>query len=206
MRQIALPLDWPDERDEDAFIVDESNREAVRHLEHWSLWPVRVSLLTGPRKSGRSTLGRLFARKSGGRLIDDADLGDEEGLFHAWNEAQAERRPLLIVADAPPPLWEIALPDLRSRIAATPKVAIHEPSDALIEARLQRHFHARGLAVPPSVVEYLLRRIERSHYALQLTVETVDRLAFERRSRITLALVRDALAELGFIDVKRNMG
>lgn len=201
MSQISLPLDWPDPADSGAFIVDASNSEAVRHLEHWSLWPVRTSLLTGPRKSGRSTLGRLFASKSGGDVIDDADLSEEEALFHAWNAAQAGQRPLLIIADEPPPRWEIALPDLRSRIAASPKIRIHEPSDRLIEARLQHHFAARGLAVPKNAADYLLKRMDRSHYVLHHLIETLDRLAFERRSRLTLALVRDAMSELGFIDL-----
>ncbi|MFN2260136.1 MAG: chromosomal replication initiator DnaA, partial [Parasphingopyxis sp.] len=97
MSQIALPLDWPDDDNATGFVIDESNKSAVRHLDHWSLWPVRVSLLTGPRKSGRSTLARLFARKSGGRVIDDADTVEEEMLFHAWNEAQADHRPLLLI-------------------------------------------------------------------------------------------------------------
>jgi len=201
MNQLALPLDWPDHGEDDAFIVDESNREAVRHLDHWSLWPVRITLLTGPRKSGRSMLGRLFARKSGGRLIDDADLGDEEALFHAWNEAQVEHRPLLVIADEPPPRWQSALPDLRSRIAATPKIALAEPGDALIEARVFRHFAAHGLNVPQNAVDYLLRRIERSHYALYQAIETIDRLMVERRKPVTRGLVRDALAEIGFIDL-----
>jgi hypothetical protein len=200
MSQFALPLSLPDDGGDDAFIVDESNAEAVRHLEHWQHWPVRVTLLTGPRKSGRSTLGRLFARKTGGMVIDDADLSDEEALFHAWNEAQNSKTPLLIIADEPPPLWEIALPDLRTRIAATPKVRIEEPSDALIEARLRHHFEAQGLPVPQNVIEYLLKRMERSHYALHHLIETVDRLAFERQSRITLGLVRDAMNAIGFID------
>ena len=66
MNQMALPLGWPaDERQED-FIVGESNARAVRHLEHWGTWPVMATILTGPRKSGRSLLGRLFARRSGG--------------------------------------------------------------------------------------------------------------------------------------------
>ncbi|QLC24126.1 chromosomal replication initiator DnaA [Parasphingopyxis algicola] len=201
MSQFALPLDWPESGRGDAFIVDASNSEAVRHLEHWSLWPVRTSLLTGPRKSGRSTLGQLFARKSGGRVIDDADLSAEETLFHAWNAAQADRQPLLIIADEPPPRWEIALPDLRTRIAATPKVRIGEPSDQLIETRLQHHFGAQGMAIPQNAIDYLLKRMDRSHYALHHLMETLDRLGFERRSRITLGLVRDAMKELGFIDV-----
>jgi len=201
MSQIALPLDWPESTDDSAFIVDSSNGEAVKHLEHWSLWPVRISLLTGPRKSGRSSLGRLFASKSGGDVIDDADLSEEEALFHAWNAAQARQRPLLIIADEPPPRWEITLPDLRSRIAATPKIRITEPSDQLIEARLHHHFTTRGLAVPQNVIDYLLKRMDRSHYALHHLIETLDRMAFERRSRLTLGLVRDVMAELGVIDL-----
>lgn len=201
MSQIALPLDFPEPADSGVFIVDASNSEAVRHLEHWSLWPVRTSLLTGPRKSGRSTLGRLFVSKSGGDVIDDADLSEEEMLFHAWNAAQAGQTPLLIIADEPPPRWEIALPDLRSRMAATPKVRIDEPTDQLIEARLHHHFAARSLAVPQNAVEYLLKRMDRSHFALHQLIETLDRLAFERRSRPTLGLVRDAMTELGFIDL-----
>ena len=58
-----------------------------------------ATLVTGPRKSGRSLLGRIFVRKTGGRLFDNAEDHDEEALFHAWNDAQARRRPLLIVAD-----------------------------------------------------------------------------------------------------------
>ncbi|NNC73755.1 MAG: chromosomal replication initiator DnaA [Sphingomonadaceae bacterium] len=197
MNQIALPLDWPDDGDDSAFIIDDSNVEAVRHLEHWSLWPVRVSLLTGPRKSGKTTLGRMFARKSGGRLIDDADLSDEEPLFHAWNLAQAEKRPLLIIADAPPPRWQIKLPDLRSRMAATPKTAIGDPGDMLIEARLQRHFSSQGMNVPQNAIDYVLKRMDRSHFALHRLIETLDRLAFERKSRITLALAKMAMAEDG---------
>ncbi|MEM8696649.1 MAG: chromosomal replication initiator DnaA [Pseudomonadota bacterium] len=201
MNQIALPLDWPDSGEDSGFIVDPGNAEAVKHLDHWTLWPVPVTLLTGPRKSGRSTLGRLFSRKSGGTVIDDTDLSDEEALFHAWNAAQASRRPLLIIADEPPPRWAIGLPDLHTRIAATPKIHIEEPSDQLIEARLHHHFRSRGLAVPQNAIGYLLKRMDRSHYALFHLIETLDRMVLERRSRITLAVMRDALTELGFIDL-----
>lgn len=201
MSQIALPLDWPDDGNENSFIIDDSNRDAVRHLEHWSLWPVRITLLTGPRKSGRSTLGRFFVRRSGGRLMDDADLSEEEALFHAWNEAQNERRPLLVIADSPPPRWTISLPDLRSRIAATPKIAIEEPSDALIEQRLHQHFSQRGIAIAQNAIDYLVKRIERSHFALHQLIETLERIAFERKGGVTLSIARDAAAELGFIDL-----
>src|SRR3546814_7150222 len=70
-----------------------------------------LPILTGPPRSGRSTLGRLFVRKTGGRVVDDARQADEEALFHAWNDAQTGHYPLLLIADAPPAQWDIALPD-----------------------------------------------------------------------------------------------
>jgi len=191
--QIGLPLAWPESESDAAFIVAESNRHAVRHLDHWSLWPVAITLLTGPRKSGRSTLGRIFERKCGGALIDDADLAEEEALFHAWNGAQAERRPLLIIADEPPPRWAITLPDLRSRMAATPKITLGEPDDMLIEAIVQRHYARRGLVFPENAMGWMLKRIERSHYSVHRALDAIDQVAFARGGGLTLALVRAAL-------------
>ncbi len=200
MNQFALPLDWPAAERDDDFLLSDANLAAARHLEHWSLWPVPAAILTGPRKSGRSLLGRLFARKTGGRLFDDAWQADEESLFHAWNAATASRRPLLIVADAPPPVWEIALPDLASRLAATPRIAILPPDDALIRALLERGFARRGLAMPPALLDWLGTRIERSYVGILAAIEALDRADLSRRSRLTVPLARAALIDAGVID------
>ena len=199
MAQIALPLDWPvADRDED-FLISESNRDAFDHLKRWSLWPVMASLVTGPRKSGRSLMGRLFVRKTGGRLFDNAEDHDEEALFHAWNEAQLSRRPLLIVADAPPPLWQVALPDLRSRLAATPHVEIGPPDDILIGDLIVKLLGDRGIAVPPEVPAFIVPRIERSYVAVQQVVAALDRAALSHHRRITVAMAKRALSEDGMI-------
>ncbi|AGH51313.1 DNA replication initiation ATPase [Sphingomonas sp. MM-1] len=200
MSQIALPFAWPAVEDERDFCRGEANIQVLRHLEHRALWPVMATLITGPRKSGRSLLGRIFAAKTGGRLIDDADRRPEEELFHAWNRAQAERLPLLLIADAPPPMWQIALPDLRSRIAATPHVAITEPDDGLAATLMERLLGQRGLAAGPDVIAYLLPRIERSYVAILRVVDALDQLSLERRSRITVPLAREALRLVGVID------
>lgn len=103
MMQLDLPLGQPVGARADEFLVSDINAHAVQHLEHWGTWPVMAALLVGPRKSGRSLLSRLFALRTGGTVIDDAERQSEVDIFHAWNRAQAERRPLLVVADAPPP-------------------------------------------------------------------------------------------------------
>lgn len=191
MSQIALPLGWPaDERQED-FIVGESNARAVRHLEHWGTWPVMATVLSGPRKSGRSLLGRLFAAKSGGRLFDDADQRPEEELFHAWNAAQESRKPLLVVADEAPPAWRVRLPDLRTRLAATPAVALADPDDELAAGLFEKLLIQRGLQVPPGLIPYVMPRIERTHVAIIQAVDALDEAALAKSARISVKLARD---------------
>lgn len=200
MSQIALPFEWPADEHERDFIISDANRLAARHLDHWALWPVMATIITGPRKSGRSLLGRIFARKTGGMLMDDAERASEEALFHAWNRAQEERRPLIVIADAVPPAWRVGLPDLRSRLAATPHVAIAEPDDELAAALIEKLIGARGVATPPDLARYLLPRIERSYVGIHRIVDALDELALASRHRITLPLARKALASVGVID------
>ena len=199
MSQIALPLNWPVADSDEDFLISETNRAAFEHLKRWSLWPVMATILTGPRKSGRSLLGRIFARKTGGRLFDNAEEHDEETLFHAWNQAQQIRRPLIIVADAPPPLWEVTLPDLRSRLAATPNVEIGRPDDALLAGLIVKLLGDRGVHAPAEVADYIVPRIERSYVAVQQVVEILDHANLSHHRRMTVAMVRRSLAEAGMI-------
>jgi chromosomal replication initiation ATPase DnaA len=204
MSQIALPLDWPvADRDED-FLISDANRAAFEHFKHWSLWPVMATILTGPRKSGRSLLGRIFVRKTGGRLFDDAEAHEEEALFHAWNEAQAKRRPLLIIAAAPPPTWEIRLPDLRSRLTATPQVRIEQPDDALLGDLIIKLLGDRGVAAPPELADYLVPRIERSYVTVQRIVDALDHAMLSHNRRMTVPMARRALVEAGLMKRARS--
>lgn len=204
MNQIALPLAWPVADKEEDFLLSDCNRAAFDHLRRWALWPVMATVLTGPRKSGRSLLGRIFVRKTGGRLFDNAEDHDEEALFHAWNEAQQVRRPLLIIASCAPVGWGIQLPDLRSRLAATPVVELGEPDDALIGQLILKQLADRGVAAPPELGEFLVPRIERSYVALQSVVEVLDSVMLSHHRRITVPLAKRALEDAGLIGRARR--
>lgn len=199
MSQMALPLARPDDGRGAGFLVTASNASAARMVEDWGRWPVRAALLTGPRRSGRSLLAATFVRASGGTAIDDADRVAEDALFHAWNAAQESGRPLLIVAAAAPPVWAVALPDLATRLAASPHAAIGAPDDVLARALLVRHFEARGLAAPVDLIDWLLARTERSHAALDDIVSHLDRLSLERRRPLSIPLARTSLIEAGLM-------
>lgn len=200
MRQLDLPLPKPLSMRPEEFLVGPSNAAAVHAIEHWGTWPVMTALLVGPRKSGRSLLARAFLAKSGGTVIDDAHRSSEAELFHAWNRAQAEHRPQLLIADHAPPGWAIRLPDLRSRIAASPQLAIDHPDDRLVGDLMRYLFERRDLDARDDVIAWLDRRLERTHLAVLRAVERIEEEADRKRvRRLSIPLARAALSGGGFI-------
>ena len=197
--QIALPLDWPQTDEETRFIVSEANREAFEHFRRWSMWPVRATILTGPRRSGRTLLARTFVERVGGRLVDQAERADEEELFHARNDAQDSGLPLVMIADEVPPAWAPRLPDLRTRLAITPVATIGQPDDALFTALMQLLFADRGLHVAPEALRFMAERLNREYWTAERAVEEVDRFAIAERARVTLPTIRRALSQARMI-------
>jgi chromosomal replication initiation ATPase DnaA len=197
--QIALPLDWPQSEGDARFIVSDANREAFDHFRRFSMWPVKATILTGPRRSGKTLLARSFVDRVGGRLFDDADQRDEEELFHAWNQAQDTGRPLVMVADRAPPAWRPQLPDLKTRLAVTPVTRIELPDDLLFAALLQLHFADRGLHIPGDALRFMVDRLHRDYWTAERAVEAIDRFAIAERARLSLPTIRRALMEARMI-------
>lgn len=197
--QIALPLDWPQTDGEARFIVSQANQEAFDHFRKWSLWPVRATILTGPRRSGRTLLARNFIERVGGRLFDEAEGRDEEELFHAWNDAQDSGRPVVMISDEVPPDWSPLLPDLRTRLAVTPLVRIHQPDDTLFSALIQLYFADRGLHIPRDALRFVAARLHRDYWTAERAVEAVDRYAIAERARLSLTTIRRALLQAKLI-------
>ena len=196
--QIALPLDFPQSADDRRFILSDANREAFEHFRHWSMWPVKATILSGPRRSGRSLLARGFVERVGGRLFDDAERHDEEALFHAWNQAQETGKPLVMVTGDE--AWDVALPDLRTRLAVTPVARILQPDDALFASLIELLFADRGLHIPGDALRFIAGRVHRDYLTAELVVEAVDRFAIAERARLSLPTVRRALIAAGLID------
>ncbi|MEO5773168.1 MAG: DnaA/Hda family protein [Sphingomicrobium sp.] len=197
--QIALPLDWPQSDGDARFIHSDANADAFEHFRTWSLWPVKATILTGPRRSGRTLLGRSFVERVGGRLFDNAEQRDEDELFHAWNQAQDSGRPLVMIADLVPPEWDVRLPDLRTRLAVTPVARIQLPDDRLVSALIQLLFADRGLHIPADALRFMSERLHRDYWTAERAVEVVDRFAIEERARLTLPTIRRALIEANMI-------
>lgn len=191
MSQIALPLAVRRAEDPVRIVIGNPNRAAADALADSSGWPYGTAVLAGPARSGKSLLARWFAGQSSGEVIDDADALDETELFHRWNRAQESGQPLLLVAGGEG--WEIALPDLKSRLGAALHLEIGAPDDEMCAALIESHAGQRGLALGEGALTYLVPRVERSFAGIEALVAAIDRLSMERKVPATLSVWRDAL-------------
>jgi chromosomal replication initiation ATPase DnaA len=217
-RQLPLELRHAAGQSRDDLMVSGANADAVALIDHWPDWPSAVVVLAGPPGAGKSHLAAIWRETSGAILlpadairdreasgetalevcVEDADrVGlDQTGLFHLMNRIRAGGGHLLLTARRFPAAWGVTLPDLASRLKAATVVEIHEPDDALLAGVITKLFADRQVDVEASVVQYLARRIERSLSAAILAVENLDRLALERKSRVTRVLAAEAIAAL----------
>jgi chromosomal replication initiation ATPase DnaA len=115
-------------------------------------------------------------------------------LFHLVNLAAADGVPLLLTGRQAPGHWRIDKPDLASRVAAMPHVAIMPPDDEILSRLLHRLFRDRNQTVGDDLVGYLLRRMERSFAAAREVVAALDHKALAERRRITRPLAVDYFA------------
>ena len=190
--QIALPLSLLEGgRGHDRIVVGEANSRTVEALADPSGWPFSTAILTGPPRAGKSLLGRWFEGSGRGTAIDGADALDETELFHRWNRAREKGETLLLIVDGEE--WEIALPDLRSRMAAALHIAIAQPDDDMLAELIEVHAARRGLALGEGALTYLVPRVHRSFAEIERIVETIDRLSLERKAPPTMGIWRDAL-------------
>ena len=207
-----LPLDLPHEQalGREDYLVGGSNRAAYELLERWPDWPSPVIMLAGPVGSGKTHLVEAWRQDTGAAVIAAPDLceGDVEGLvasgavavedahkgvnetalFHLLNAARQADVRVLITSRTWPASWNIRLPDLMSRLRAATPVEIEEPDDDLLRQVLVKLFADRQLAVEPSVVDYLVVRMERSLGVACQVVERLDREALAGRVKITRPL------------------
>ncbi|HEV7232858.1 MAG TPA: DnaA/Hda family protein [Sphingorhabdus sp.] len=192
MRQIALPLDELRDGGSSSLIITDANATAFAGLGSAAAWPGRCAILVGPPRSGKGLMARYFAGQAG-TVIDNAEASGAEVLFNAWNRAQESGEPLLLVSRWRPADWQIALPDLRSRLGAALLFEIAPPDDEMVEQLLQKHLADRGAAISLDALSYVKRRIERSYAAIEIFARNANALALADNAPVNLALVKKVL-------------
>ena len=195
--QIALPLEPAAYGSSARIIIGNANAEVIEALREPQNWPFHTAVLTGPPRSGKSLLGRWLAGQ-GVDVIDNAEICEEDALFHRWNASQEggsrAGEPLLLIANARP--WNVTLPDLKSRLGGSLQLELGEPDDAMAGQLIEAMAQQRGLSLAEGAADYLVPRTQRSFADLEQLVRVIDRISLERAAPATMSVWRAALEAL----------
>lgn len=217
-RQLTLDLPLREARGRDDFFVSPANALALAALDGWQGWPGGKAVLAGLPGSGKTHLAHVWATGTGARIVnatalpatglpalaasavvvEDAEriggnASAEDALFHLHNLMAAARLPLLVTAAAPPRDWGLRLPDLASRMQAAALIRLDPPDDALLHAVLAKQFADRQIAVPPTLIDWLVPRMTRSLDAARQVVAALDARALAEGGPITRQMAADWL-------------
>jgi len=219
-KQFSLNLGYRTALDRDDFFVWQGNSEAVTWIDRWPDWPVPCCIIFGPHGCGKSHLVQVFAEQTKGVVlsadeiiggdamhiaiaapavaIDDADVTQhlEVKLLHLFNALMELGHCLLLTAQSAPSRWNLSLPDLRSRLCAAPSIRIAPPNDSMMDAVLVKLFADRQLSVSPEAITYIVRHIDRTFEAARNVVEASDRVALEKKGRVTVPLLKSVIDEI----------
>ncbi len=212
-RQLILDLGHRPAFGREDFLVSKENQDAVDLIDRWPAWPSHSVVLFGPPGCGKTHLLHVFALRAGVHVLtppaitmeavaalaeqagtmalDNAhEVSDARALLHLFNAIRERGGHLLMTGSEPPARWPVTLPDLRSRLAATPTIGIAPPSDAMMEAVLVKLFSDRQISVMPEVVAYLIRHMDRSFGAARDLVARADAEALAGKRPVTVPLVK----------------
>ncbi len=224
-RQLPLDLSGDPSYRRDDFLPAEANAVALAWVERWPDWPGPALALAGPSGSGKTHLLRIWADCASARLLTPDDLsvaafpavldaigdatsvalddaqavaGDadrERQLFHLFNWLRERGGWLAMAAVEPPSRWPVALPDLASRLRTAQVAEISPPDDALLAAVLVKLFRDRQVQITADVIDYLIRRMDRSLAAARAVVDAADHQALAQKRPVSVKLLSELFAD-----------
>lgn len=222
VEQLPLAFSHPTKFYSDDLVVTKSNMAAYELIEHWPNWPMPVAVLVGPRGAGKTHFASVWADVANAKLISaqepeeaikqislaksvviediDSQKIDEVAFFHLFNSVKQANlvdtnTTLLLTTMITPSNWDISLKDLISRLKSVTLATIEQPDDELLTSVAFKLFADRQIKVDTSVISYLISRTERSLQSLGKFVDAIDRLALQRKSKVTRSLVSDVLQD-----------
>ncbi len=214
--QLPLSLALPAAHGREDFIVGAANAAAAALVDRWPDWAAPTALVVGPHGCGKSHLASAWAERAaasiltlrtvaagdplalaeaGNVVVEDIDRNRDRdtALLHLLNAMRERGRFVLMTATVPPAEWSTAVPDLASRLRTATQVTIAEPDDGLLAQVLVKLLADRQIAVDRSVIDFALRRMERSLAAANAFAAAFDAAALAGKRAPTRALAAEVL-------------
>ncbi len=192
------------------FYVNDNNLEASELIKLWPNWFNGAAIIFGPEKSGKSHLANVWKEKSNANIYNlDIDFplseintkenfvldnfhnlsgDDEEIFFHIYNRTLFNKKNILITLDKNK-FKNIKLKDLESRFNSFSSATIMPPDDNLVNALIVKFFQDQQINIDPSVISFIIKRIERDYGAIFNFLQKIDSLSLEKKTKISISFL-----------------
>ncbi len=203
-------------RNED-FFISKSNKHILEFLNTWPRWERNFINIIGEEFSGKTHLINIFLKKNKGVKFDANTLKNEhlkeikiyeniilenltnvinENLFYSLlNIIEQDNKYVIITSTKPIVRIDFNLEDLKSRSKNFLLLNIEKPDDELIFAILLKNLSDRQISLNKKLIDYTVKRIERSYRKIYNFIYKIDQLSLKRKKKIDLKIIKEVLGE-----------
>ena len=203
-------------RNED-FFISKSNKHVLEFLNNWPKWERNFINIIGEQFSGKTHLINIFLKKNKGIKFDANLLNNDylkkikiheniilenltndinENLFYSLlNTIEQDNKYIIITTSKPIVYVDFNLEDLKSRSKNFLLLNIEKPDDELIFAILLKNLSDRQISLDKKLIDYTVKRIERSYRKIYNFIYKIDQLSLKRKKQIDLKIIKEALGE-----------
>ena len=191
---------------DDQLIESSENELAIRALQENK----KYVFISGPNKSGKTSLAKRFSEKNKKKLINDIpeklvfdtgvylDLNQlplkSENFFHFLQYFLSNNLSLTIFSshsfDNDSHKFEI-IPDILSRLKSFTLISINPPQDQLLFLLIEKFLKNKSISVQPKIIHHIMNFIERTYVDALQAAEAINLLLFENNHNINLSLISD---------------
>jgi chromosomal replication initiation ATPase DnaA len=213
LNQLLLNFDYKQNFNYEDYYVSKSNFFAFQLIEKWPKWEKNILNIFGEKYSGKTHLANIFKKKNKAKKITEKELSDEKLrelklyeniilddfenvceeriLYSLFNLIDQDNKFLLINSEMPINEINFNLKDLKSRSKNCLFAKIENPDDELIFALILKSFSDRQISVEKKLIEYVIKRIDRSYGKISEFIYKVDELSLKKKKAIDLKTIKE---------------
>ncbi len=215
LNQLLLDFDHNIEFNEHDYYVSRSNYLAFNLIQNWPKWERKILNISGDIFSGKTHLAKIFQYKSNALYLGHSDINEdvfkkiklnesiiiddfekiknENLLYSLFNLIYQDNKYLLILSNRTITKINYNLDDLNSRAKNCIFAQIENPDDDLIFAIIVKSFSDRQIKLEKKLLEFIIKRIERSYGKIYEFIYKVDELSLKKKKPINLKTIKEIL-------------
>ena len=190
------------------FYINKTNEDAyngVLSSENFNIF------LSGPKKSGKSFLSKLWSKKykalmydnnlelilnhSNNIIIDQKKIHNhEENIFHILNHCNLNNLRVLFISELKINEINIKLKDLNSRLKIFTEYIINKPDDDMLLNILTKLLIEKQFVINShEIFNFIIKRANRSYEEIYKIANKLDLLSLEKKRQLTIPLIKEIL-------------